>query len=315
MAAFSPVEVSTEGFRLIGRRPVSFVVWTLVWFIFAFGPLLAAMAGFAPRFLDLIQEMKGAQDEHDPAVIQRMMDFELGLWAVMGPWILWVWVVSTVVYAAIIRAVLEPAKSAFAYLRIGADELRLFVVSLVISILLCLFIGALVAAGVAVGVASGAVAQPWRGWLIALTIIVLVCIGLAVPFRFSMAVPMTFAEKRIRIFESWGLTRGRFWSIVGMWLMTVLFAFIVAIIAGVLRQVLFVGLGLGTGGFDQLKQLETIGDDLHKGLSIFLAALGPALIAAAVVQGLAEALMRVVITAPFARAYAILSGRDAAHGV
>jgi hypothetical protein len=311
MATFSAVDVSAEGFRLIKSRPGTFVIWILYWLILAVGPMLAIFAAAAPKFLDLVQEMKSAHDMHDSQVVGDMINFELGLLPLIGPWSLWLLLVSVVFQAAIYRAVLEPAKRGFAYLRIGGDELRLIVVGLVLAILLgCLFTLA-VFAGVALFAAGDGVPHPWRGWIEAIGVIALVLVCLVVPFRFLLAMPQTFAEKKIRIFESWGLTRGRFWKIVGIVLMLFVYLILIGIVTGVIRQVMFVGLGMSTGAFDHMSDFEHIGDDLRGGLSRMLAAFGPALIAVVIVQSIASTLLRVVATAPFARAYAEITGHGA----
>ncbi len=154
------------------------------------------------------------------------------------------------------------------------------------------------------------IGHPWEGWFDALVIILAFCLFFWVLFRLSLALPMTFAEKHIRIFESWRLTRGNFWRLVGVWAMSVVLIFAVAIGFVVIRQVVFLAVGLSTGAFDQLHSLTNIGDDLRKGLTGLMAAFGPAFIALFVIQAIADAVVRVVAVAPFARAYAQLSGRE-----
>ncbi len=126
MAALSVMECATEGFSLIRRRPWAFVGSILFWLVLGVGPFLIAIAGMAPKFVDLISSMRDVRDEHDPVALQRILDFEFGLWSVIGPWFIWLLVVGTVLYAAVYRAILEPGKGAFAYLRLGMDEVRLF---------------------------------------------------------------------------------------------------------------------------------------------------------------------------------------------
>jgi MFS family permease len=311
MAALSVMQSATEGFSLIRRRPWAFVGWILFWLVLGVGPFLIAIAGLAPKFIDLISSIRTARDAHDPVALQRILDFEFGMWSVIGPWFFWLLIVGTVLYAAVYRAILEPGKNAFAYLRLGMDEVRLFFTQIVIVLLVFVFFALLGGGGAALLVFShNVIGHPWEGWFDALVIVAAICLFFWVMFLLSLPLPMTFAEKHIRIFESWRLTRGHFWPLVGVWAMSVVLIFAVAIGFGFVRQFAFLAVGLSTGAFDQLDSLKTMGNDLRKGITGLMAAFGPAFIALFVIQAIADAVVRVVAIAPFARAYAQLSGRE-----
>ena len=312
MATLSVMECATEGFSLIRRRPWALVGWILFWLVLGMGPFLVAVAGLSPKFIDFISAVRSAHAADDPIAIQRLLADEVSVSTVLAPWGLWLLVSGTILYAAVLRAVLEPSKSAFAYLRIGMDEVRLFFIRIVFVVLTVAFVAAIVGGGVVLFIVSDRyVGHPWEGWIDLLVIVLGLCLLIWVLFRLSLAFPMTFADKRLRIFESWRLTRGQFWPLVGLWAMSVLLVIAVAIGFGFIRQFVFLAVGLSTGAFDQLGSLQTMGDELRKGLSTILAAFGPALIAAFIVQAVEDAIVRVVFVASFARAYAQLSGRDA----
>ena len=312
MATLSVMECATEGFSLIRRRPWAFVGWIVFWLVLGMGPFLVVLAGLAPKFIDFVSAVRSAHDEHDPIAISRLLQDELCFMTILAPWGLWLLVSGTILYAAVLRAVLEPSKSAFAYLRIGMDEVRLFFVRVVFAVLTAAFVAAIVGGGVVLFIVSDRyVGHPWEGWIDLLVIALGLCLLIWVLFRLSMAFPMTFAEKRLRIFESWELTRGRFWPLVGVWAMSILLIIAVGISFIFIRQFVFLAVGLSTGAFDQLGSMRTMGDDLRKGLSTLLAAFGPALIATLIVQAIGDAVVRVVFIASYARAYAQLSGREA----
>jgi hypothetical protein len=312
VATLSVMECATEGFSLIRRRPWAFAGWILFWLVLGMGPFLVAVAGLAPKFIDFISAVRSAHDARDPIAIQRLLQDELSVGTVLAPWGLWLLVSGTILYAAVLRAVLEPSKSAFAYLRIGMDEVRLFFIRIIFVVLTVAFVAAIVGGSVVLFIVSNRyVGHPWEGWIDLLVIVLGLCLLIWVLFRLSMAIPMTFAEKRLRIFESWELTRGKFWPLVGVWAMSVLLVIAVAFGFGFVRQFVFLVVGLSTGAFDQLGSLQTMGDELRKGLSTILAAFGPALIAAFIVQAIENAVVRVIFAASYARAYAQLSGRQA----
>ncbi|HEY3812926.1 MAG TPA: hypothetical protein VGL66_06850 [Caulobacteraceae bacterium] len=310
MAILSVTTCATEGFSVIRRRPWAFAGWILFWLILGMGPFLIALAGLAPKLIDFVGSVRSAHDAHDPVAVQRLLEDEFGVLTVLAPWGLWLMVISTVLFTAVLRAVLEPEKSAFAYLRLGMDEVRLFFLRIVYGVLAAAFMAAIVGAGVVLFIATDRyIGHPWEGWIDVLVIVLGLCLLIWVLFRLSLSFPMTFADKRLRIFESWSLTRGHFWGVVGVWALSVLLVVAVAIGFMFVRQFVFLVIGLSTGAFDQLGALETMGDDLRKGLSTIIAAFGPAFIGLFVIQAIADALTRVVFIAPFARAYAQLSGR------
>ena len=312
MAALSVMTCATEGFSLIRRRPWAFVGWALFWLVLGMGPLVIAVAGLAPKLVDFITEALTAHNAHDPIAVQHLLEDELGIATVLAPWGLWLFVSSTFLYAAVLRAVLEPSKSAFAYFRVGMDEVRLFFVRIVFAVLTLAIFVAIAGAGVVLFVASDRlIGHPWQGWIDCLVIILGFCLLVWVLFRLSMAFAMTFADKRLRIFESWALTRGHFWGLVGVWAMSVAIILAVAVGFGFVRQFAFLAVGLSTGAFDQLGSMQTLGEDLRKGLTAMLAAFGPAIVALFIIQAIEDAVVRVIFIASYARAYAQLSGHAA----
>ena len=118
-------------------------------------------------------------------------------------------------------------------LRIGADEGRLFVVGL---IWIALFIGMYI--GLAVMIIIPAVA----GFALGSDMVVIaVLLGVAMVIaymlfalwlsaRLSAAAALTIRDRQIRFFESWRVTKGKGWTIVGAWIvlgLIMIFAIIV----------------------------------------------------------------------------------------
>src|SRR5262249_47621247 len=148
----------------------------------------------------------------------------------------------------------------------------------------------------------------------ALEVIAAICFGFYVPFKFSLALPATFAEKKIRIFESWKLTGGAFWKVVGMFLLTLIFTLLVMLIGGVVLRLIGFGVLMGTTGFGPVHEfvasMKSDGSNLGKALPDLLHALGPMLIIVGVAHGLLQTLAKTIVNAPFASAYAALTGRS-----
>ena len=208
--------------------------------------------------------------------------------------------VSSVIYGAVNRAVLLPSESAFGYLRLGGDELRIIGLSIILTLL---FIGVVLGLGTAVAIIAGVLATIAGdvGAFIAFPLFILmygVIIWLAV--RFSLAVPITVAERRIAVFDSWRLTRGHFWSLLGMTLLSAVMAMVVYVLLALVAMPVFF---FALGGFENFEALEAMAP-----IEI-MTNMAPFAIAAMVFYGLVSALMAAISYAPFASAYLGLTGR------
>lgn len=232
MASVSYVQAVTAGFRVIGRKPWVVLAWAAAYLVLAVLPLTLVMAQVLPDLLALYRDAAHAVTHGaapDPAkalaLRSRMM--------ILQPLVLVVELVAyTILIGAAFRAVLEPQASRWGYLRFGRQELwlglSLVIFLLMATVLFATLLGVLSVAA-AVGVASahyghspGPLAYPM------LKLIQLVC-GLGifwVMLRLSMALPMSFAERRFIFYEAWGLTRRRNAPLVllGLTLLVVFFA-------------------------------------------------------------------------------------------
>jgi hypothetical protein len=160
-----------------------------------------------------------------------------------------------VLYAAMNRAVMRPQESRFGYLRLAADELRQLGLLIAFSLLFAgvelafLVIATVVLAvlGMALGGSGVAVALG-----LAILLPAAICGFIYIGVRFSLATPMTFATGRINLFGSWGLTRGRFWPLLG----TYFLALALSLVVGALTLVIaFLIVGIIGGGFSGISAI------------------------------------------------------------
>jgi hypothetical protein len=213
---FKVTEAAFEGFRLIRREPRTIAIWAV--FSLAAGvALTAAMiaSGFG-RFM-------GASTQ-GTMTTEALTGFLVGEVIAIGGAIL----IASIMGAGVYRAILRPAESPLTRLRLGGDELRLVLLSVimgvvftVLTIALAIPVGLL---GVAIGVGASlgqAGAEPNTGAMVGIVLVVLLGYLLVIAglvffaVRLSLAGVMTFAERRLRVFESWRLTKGRFWRLLG----------------------------------------------------------------------------------------------------
>lgn len=313
MSGISIGETVVSGFGLVVRRPAAVLLWGLLFtaivilpLALVFGPLLSGL----PALVRTAQQ--GGQAEVSEAVAMRVAG---GVLLAVPLLVIAVAVAHAMVTGAVYRSVLEPAKRDFASLRFGRQELWLILLAVARW-----FVTGVMATGVAVCallvcglglLLSAWLVQPWQGIVRAPFFIVAVlgavCAGVWISLRLSLAGPMTFAERHFRLFESWTLTRGHVWELLGLGALLL-----------VIRQGLPILLAMAIYGGVALLTATTIGfvDFGHLGsaplsgqvdVAALLAAATPVILIVVLVLMLALGALQAVFLAPWAVAYRALS--------
>ncbi len=123
-----------------------------------------------------------------------------------------------------------------------------------------------------------------------------VAVWLAV--RLSLVAPMTFAEQKIAIKESWAMTKGRFWPLLGM----AVLAGVMSMLVGLLGSIVIAPLNLIFGGLESLAGAETTN------VATLVVKFWPALLVWGVVNALLSAAQAAIIYAPFSAVYLGIKG-------
>ena len=301
--AFSASDAAFEGFRLVRRNPMALVAWALLYAALSLGSLFA-MAGATDTLIAWGERME-ALESASPTTEEVLAAFQ-GMGEVMlsVAWLLPVSIaVSAMLMAAVARAVLNPRAGGFGYLRLGMDELRVFVVTLVLGILMfCAWMAVVLLVGVLSGIA-GASGAEWMWLLVVLGALGGVAAVIWLTVRLSLAVPITVAENRFAFFDSFAVTRGKFWSLLGM----AVIAFVMVLVISLLAMVVTLPLNLMTG-------LESWSFGSNADPEVMAAALdvtNPWVIVNALVEAVVYALTVGVMYAPFAAAYRDIKGLGA----
>lgn len=291
--AFSATDAVFEGFRVVRRHPTTLVYWSL----FYAAVIALAMAVIGESVISLINSAEAleASGTPTPEDFMPIVQIYMGIFAVVLPISL---IAGAVVYAAVSRAVLRPAESRLGYLRFGMDELRVLVVTVVLGLLFVVLLGAVFTLVGLVGGLAVSAEAPWL-WLVA------VLLGLAafagwiwLAVRLSLAVPITVGERRIAILDSFRLTKGKFWPLLGM----AVLAGVLSLVVGLLGSLVMTPLQLITGGMTQLSALE--GADL----ATILRTAWPVILVWIVTNAIVSALQVAVVYAPFSAAYRDIAG-------
>ena len=297
MTALPVVDVSLEGLRLTRERPLAVLAWGGV--LVAAQALVTGVLAVSGAGEGLVAFTRaGATPGADPASVAALLSAAapgLMISAAVGV------LADTLVYAAMLRAVLQPAERRGAFLRVGPDELRLLAV--VTGLMVLGLMGAVVligALGMLILPLAGAAGYALSG--ATPLVMALAVAALSYPaVRLSLAPSATMAEGRAAPFGGWPLTRGAFWPLMAVSLLAAGLAAVVFVTAEVLVTCLW-ALGSGEG-------MEAAAQALQPGLATPAAALAPGSVAAVVAGGLVSAFALVVAAAPGAAAYRALAGQ------
>lgn len=288
MATFSAADAAFSGFTLARARPRIVLVWGLALLAMSLVTSAATILTVGQAMMD----MQSASQASDQEATMRSLGALAPFYLIALPLTLLYYGVAT---AAVNRMVLRPEDSRNAFLRLGGDELRMILVMVVQWLIAAgAIFAAVLAAGILTGVASaagGAIAGVIVGIISGVT-----AFGLVVwlSIRLSLALSQTFATGRLNIFGSWALTKGRFWPILGAYLLATVLLIVVFLLAFAVQAIAAIALGGGFAGVTSLFQPD---------MSTLAAYYTPAMIIYTVIGGFLSALSLMVMYGPAATIY------------
>lgn len=224
MTTFSPVQAALEGLRMTRRKPLVVLAWAACYFamLVALGLVVAfAFGGTVRADLALLSRTNDLRELID--IVARRKGTLLPLIALAVA-------LQSVITVAIMRAVLRPDERRLAYLRIGAEEGRQFIVALV-GWVVALVVTALPSA-VLVLIGAGLIslgAVETNRWVEVLGAIAVAGLSIWAGVRLSLLSITTFAEGRLSLRRTWALTDHHFWHLLGMYALAVILTILVGL--------------------------------------------------------------------------------------
>ena len=299
--AFSATDAAFEGFRLVRRNPMALASWTLLYLVYTLATLFAAggMMRSMSVWMEQVEALEAGPPPSSPEALIPIMESYVAAMSHMAWAIPLSLVIGAVLMAAIARAVLTPGTGGFGYLRLGMDEVRVFVVTIVIAILYSIAAGtALVAAAVIGGIAISTM-EGWGVLVMVLAVLAAIAFMIWLGVRWSLAVPITIDQKKFAIFDSFAATKGRFWPLLGMAVIAFVMVIIVSLLAGIVTMPISM-----MGGMSMFGNMSDDPTEMFRNFN----PTNPWMIASSVVNAIVYALTVAVLYAPFSAAYRDIVG-------
>ena len=297
MEQFSATDASLSGFRLVREHLKTVAVWAALMTVASFVVSVITIKVAGPQLTTMME--LSAEPSTDPQATLKAMEGMGPLFLISAAYSL---AIYSVLLAGVNRLVLRPQDSAGAYLRLGADEVRQAAVLILVNlILLAAYFGAVVVSVIIGAIGAGLGGNALGVALGVLTGLAMAGLMLVLAVRLSFAGALTFDTGRINIKGSWALTKGRFWPLLGAYLV----ALVLALVVYLLLLVIIAVIGAAFGG-----GLAAMGAAFNPDLTSLAAFFTPAGIVRSLFSGLLSILVLLIVFAPPPTIYAQLRSRN-----
>lgn len=291
MTAFSAIDAALEGFRLTRERPKVVLIWAV--FSFLVSIVSAVYLVSIGQDARAVIEASATEQAPDLATSGRAL-------AAMLPMGLLGMAIQCVMACAVYRILLRPEDKGFAYLKLGADEARLAALTLIYVLMASMTLAVVVTvAAIVAGLVSS-------GGPLAMIGVQMFFFGLLayLAVRLSLAPAITFAERRIAVFDSWKLTEGLFLRLISAYALAV---FAIVIIALLVLTIFTAVVAIAIGG-----DLQAAGRMFSPDASSFSTYFSVIMVLYLLVSAWLSALYYAVMVAPAAFVYRELRAPRAA---
>lgn len=317
MTRFSIGEAIGAAFSLMRRRPAAVFVWGAL----VVGPMLLfipIILGFLFRFAATVEAESAAGV--DPATAPFPAEAfagMVGMQAAGGLLNLLQLLAMVVVYPAVMRAVIRPDEKSWFSLRVGMDEVRVAVVSIVVFgglyvVMMVAMMLAMVVGAVAVGLGGQ---HGGRVFVVVMAVFMfgMMIAALCVFARFSLMAPASLQYRTFAFSEGWRLGKGQWDRLIGLHLVSMAVILLIELLL-----MLVIGFGVLAAvnmGVDW--NLPPAGSDENPfpALEALLAAWWPMLVVGGVLLCALYGVLLTISVAPVASACAQLARRDEINSV
>ncbi|WP_454759015.1 hypothetical protein [Caulobacter segnis] len=293
MSKFSASDAAFSGFRLVRENLKTVGIWAGAMTVLSIISNVLAIVFFGPQ-LEAFISYTSENNTPDLSEMARLMSdlAPLALWSL--PYSL---LLNGIIFATLNRVVLRHDDSRFAYLRIGATELR----QAAVWLLLCLVLIGVLFLGSALAGFLGALGGPTGAFLALLCVVGSFCAMVWLAVRLSFASSVTFDTGKVTLFRSMPKTEGIFWPLLGAYLL----AGVMSVIVVLLIWTIVSAIGLIASG-----DFAATGKMMRADTSSLQAYFTPAGIVQALFSGLISVLTTLIVFGPAPSIYRELKARE-----
>ena len=290
MPSFKIEDAAFAGVGLLGRHPGAALIWAFLWT----AVIALVTVPFAGGLAELVSTVARSGQQADPAVL-------LPLFAGLGAFFILAGLFSlalgSVVSCAVYRSIFTPEDSAFAYLRLGDQEIQVLLTSFVKGLIL---FGVSMGLGIILGMVSliARAGGEAAGRLVGnLGDIAVQGVLIWLRLRFAFSGPMTFLDRHFRLFKSWTMTRGMVLRLLAVGAIVVLICLVVYFASTLL------GVTVGVAMWSSAPQAADLQSLFAQPPSVWMAALAPYLLLAGFLVTIGGAILTPIVNAPWAQAW------------
>lgn len=204
------------GFRIAKERGGALLLWTIM----QLAATIAAAYAMAALLRGNIDAVANGASLESVQASFALQSFLVGLITLA---------VGTIISAAAQRVVLRPAEGGPGWLKLGGDEVRLFLLMLLYIIG---FSFAFAIPGLFVGAFVGAESAAFPTVLAVLAVGIVAVLGT----KLSLTFPLTLKRRAFAIGDGWRLTKGHFWTLFATYLVICLLLLIVSVLTVVVTE-------------------------------------------------------------------------------
>lgn len=294
MPSFKIEDAAFAGVGLLGRHPGAALIWAFLWT----AVIALVTVPFAGGLAEFVSTAARSGPQANPATVLPLLA-GLGAFIILAS--LFSLALGSVISCAVYRAIFTPDDSAFAYLRLGDQEIQVllmnfvkFVILLGVSMGLGMLLGIVSFIARAGGEAAAALVSSLGQLLVQAVLIWL-------RLRFAFAGPMTFLDHRFRLFESWTMTRGMVLRLLAVGAIVIVICLVVYFALAMLGSVVGVAMWSAAPRAADLQSL------LAQPPSVWIPALAPYILLTGFLVTIGGAIMTPIVNAPWAQAWRSLT--------
>jgi hypothetical protein len=294
MPSFKIEDAAFAGVGLLIRHPAAALVWAVLWT----AVIALVTVPFAAGLADLISTVARSGTQLDPTTAANLFAGLIAFFLLAGLFSL---ALGSVVSCAVYRAIFNPEESAYAFLRLGDQELHVLLVNFVKGAILS------VASSVLGGMLGlfGLFARAVGGEMAERSVydigyIIVLAVQIWLWLRFAFAGPMTFLDHRFRLFESWAMSRGmvlRLLAVGAIILLIVIVVYFALAVTGIM-----IGGAMWSGSL-RTSDLQAL---LAQSPTLWMTALGPFILLSAFLVTIGATILSPIVNAPWAQAWRTL---------